>query len=75
MRFSKRSVHPIVVAVYYSGAMKPMMPMNMIEWITEMKSETGESIEKGRAEWMAGTIDGDWVAGDSVFFGSGIFGV
>jgi hypothetical protein len=35
---------------------------------TDMKSETGERIEKGRAERMAGTIDGDLVTSDSVSF-------
>jgi hypothetical protein len=34
----------------------------------EMKPETGERLEKGRAERMAGTIDGDFTTGDSVFF-------
>jgi hypothetical protein len=31
-----------------------------------MKSETGKSIEKGRAERMAGSIIGDFDTGDSV---------
>jgi hypothetical protein len=33
-----------------------------------MKSKTGERIEKGRAERMTGTIDGDFVTDDSVSF-------
>jgi hypothetical protein len=40
----------------------------------EMKSETGERIEKGRAERMAGTVDGDFVSGDSVSFCSEVSG-
>jgi hypothetical protein len=42
---------------------------------TATKSETGERIEKGRAERMAGAIDGDLVTGDSVSFCSEISGV
>jgi hypothetical protein len=40
-----------------------------------MKSETGERIEKGRAERMAGSIDGDLVTSDSVSFYSDVSGV
>jgi hypothetical protein len=42
---------------------------------TKMKSETGERIEKGRAERIAGAIDGDFVAGDSVSFCSEVSGI
>jgi hypothetical protein len=38
------------------------------ESATQMKSEMGERIEKGRAERMTGSIDGDFARGDSVFF-------
>jgi hypothetical protein len=38
------------------------------EGATEMKSKTGEGIEKGRAERMAGTIDSDFFTRDSVSF-------
>jgi mitochondrial fission protein ELM1 len=40
-----------------------------------MKSETGERIEKGRAERMAGTIDSAVVTTDSVSFCSEASGV
>jgi hypothetical protein len=39
----------------------------------EMKSETRARIEKGRAERMAGTIEGDFITGDSVSFCSEVF--
>jgi hypothetical protein len=35
---------------------------------TERKSATGGIIQKGRAERMTGTIDGNFVTGDSVSF-------
>jgi hypothetical protein len=39
------------------------------------KSERKERAEEGRVEGIAGTIDGDFVAGDSVSSRSGVSGI
>jgi hypothetical protein len=45
------------------------------ESATDLKSETGQRIKNGRAERIAGTIDDDFVTGDSLSFCSEVPGV